>query len=213
MNKIEKLEKRIEKLEEQLKKVRSNEMQIGTSLLNVVDPDSETRVQVEEKYSEGNLPANFKQFDLNKAIKEASKKGDASRKLAYWTTFFINLGTTKFSKTERIFFEELYCFALHAKQYYENIVIERLLEEGRYYEGRGNKPQWNEMNSIAWWNELSNDKNYLKCGRPMKTKIYDEIRRRHNPKDPNQKNGVPASPTEKTIRNHLQKAGRIEKRK
>jgi len=213
---IEKLEKQIKKLDRQLKIDKSKKVLADSSLLCIVDPDPDSRVKIEEKYSDTNLPPKLKNFDINKAIKASRDKNNAAQRLDFWTLYhrnlndtIINLNKSVSTVDESFLLKELHTFSLHAKRYYENIVIERLLKKGEYYTGRGNRHSYDPEKTVEWWDELLKDDSFLKDGEPIKGKMYDEIRKRHNPNDPNKENGVPIKPSRRTIRTHLQKAGRV----
>lgn len=214
MDKVNDLKKRVEKLEKQINKTWMDEVKIGTAFLQIISPESEKRVDVLEKYSKPNISEKYEEFDLRKAIEVAKSMSDASLKLKFWTDYFLRIYFKLENKDDWYEYQFLYVFSLRAKEYYERKIIERLLKEGDYYKGRGNKAHWDPEKSVKWWFELIRDDAFLKDNKkPFKTKIYDEIRRRHNPKVSFENDEVPALPTEKTIRNHLQEAGVIKKRK
>lgn len=209
MDKVEKLEKRIEELEERInteKKIRELQtpplnkeiLKYASSFIeDLITRDKKSfRNAFMDKYSKENLPEGSKHLCIKKALKESKKKNNNAEKLQYWKSYKDSLDNRK-----NIHWTGLQYFVSKAIEYYEERVIAFILDEERFFKKSGNKETWDSEKTVKWWDEMPTDW--------TKTKRYNEIRKRHNPNDPNKKDGVPVKPTEKTIRNQLQEADRV----
>lgn len=211
MGKIEELEKRIEELESfiRMAKIEKEDRSDIAIIWRKVTPDNEgfednfiNKYSIAEFEKQG-FPSEYKTLDFQTAIKDSKGLGDKAKKLRFWMAFqrkmIDELGLLEYRDSE--YWAELVWFTRSAIRYYQDKIIERILKEGKHFEGSGNRPQWDAGDTVKWWDEL-----YPSFSK-KKTDVYNEIRRRHNPQ--NSYSTVPAYPSEKTIRTHLQKAGRI----
>jgi hypothetical protein len=213
MDKIEKLEKRIQEMESFIRLMKMNnddhnkEVKIWRNLIPDQDGFEENFLKKysKEAYQEKGLSDDFNVLDFSDAV-ENQKKNDAVKRLHYWMDFqkkmISIIGRYEYSEGE--YWQELRFFVKQFIQYYQDAIVERILKAGKHFEGSGNRPQWNPDNTAQWFDEL------YPSFSDKKTLVYDEIRKRHNPDDPNKdENGVPNNPSERTIRNQLKESGRI----
>lgn len=207
------LEKRLKELEFFMRYMRTNnkeqniESSIWKNLIPKQDKFEESFLKKYSKvtYKEKGLSEKFDELDFADAVKN-QKKSDAVQNLHYWLDFqnkmLNNIGLHDYFEDK--YWQELRFFVKQFIEYFQNSIVERILKEGRHFEGSGNKPQWKPEKTIQWWDELY--PNFSK----KKTVVYNEIRKRHNPDEVNKdENGVPNYPSERTIREQLKKFGKI----
>lgn len=214
MDKIEQLEKRISELEKTVnafkeKNKQDSLVEFGVSLSMKSAENYERHLLNKfsiDRYKEIGLKEDVYPLDFSKMLERGNKarKADALQAYKEWkkslNTIHEVLGKAKYFPQ----WYPLTSFVKSAVKYYEQSIIERVLKEGKHFEGSGNRPQWNPENTAQWFDEL------YPSFSDKKTMVYNEIRKRHNPDDPNKdENGVPNSPSERTIRNQLKEAGRI----
>jgi len=209
MDKIKELEKRIETLEKEMSENRRSRSDKGLAKLRVIKSDSDPMGNIFEKYSEKNLPDEVKDLAIERQIEEANKKSDTAKKLQYWYDYLMFLSLDK-NTSDKFFWRELFIFVENVILMYEMEVIKRLVKKGKYYEGKGNRYRFDPELTVKWWDDMSISYFYKdKNGKVLTTKIINEIRKKHNPDDANTKDGIPQTPSDKTIRNHLRTAGRL----
>lgn len=214
MDKIKELEKRIQKLESfiQLMRMNNDENNRKVKALRGLIPDQDgfekkfLKKYSSKEYRKKGFSGELNKLDINDALSTAKNLGDKAKQLHYWMEFQNDmteiLGLDAYIKGE--YWQELRFFVMQFIGFYQNAIVERVLKEGKHYEGSGNRPLWDPEKTVIWWDELY--PNYS----DKKTSVYNEIRKRHNPNDLNKdKNGVPNNPSQKTITNHLKDAGRI----
>lgn len=203
MDKIEQLEKRIEELEKQLTAERNKKNKAILSRSLIVNPDY--RIEIVKKYSAHNLQDKHRELDLKKAIELAKKESDGAKKLKFWYEYHLKMKKIIGSHYNSAAWYDLNYFVERVIEYHENKIFERLLKEAEFFKGKGNKfdPATPPEKTAKLWDEL------YPVFSDKKGDVYNEIRKRLNDEKENPENGVLAYPTNKTIRSHLKKTGRI----
>lgn len=99
-----------------------------------------------KEYRNKGFEKEFEQLDFKTVIDKAGKLGDGSKKLKFWMDFqrkMINtIGIYDYEMSE--YWAELKWFAKCAVNYYQDAIIERILQEGKHFEGSGRKAETKE---------------------------------------------------------------------
>ncbi|MCC5906013.1 MAG: hypothetical protein JJU13_07405 [Balneolaceae bacterium] len=192
MKKIERLEKRINELETfiRLMKWNNDNHNKDVRIWRKIIPDNKgfeenfiQKYSIKE-YRKRGFSEEYDQLDFKTAVEKMQKLGDGSKKLHFWMNFHRKLidtiGLDQYALSD--YWGELIWFIRQSIEYYQNKIIERILKEGKHFEGSGRTPI-SKKNVINLWNKFSKMPEYIwtefenkrYAGCPKKEDIYELI--------------------------------------